>query len=259
MGDEMAESRGVVHGLWIGDRLGSMQRCSIASFVAAGYAYHLHTYGSVADVPDGALVRDAEAIIPADRIWRYRDYDSPAGFSNQFRYRLLRVLGGTWADLDVICLGPLPEGEYLLAQQDYPPARAANCLMRAPASSELLRRASAIADAADTTTLAWGDIGPGLISRLVEELDLPLLPASAVCPVDFTDWRVVLSPDPDIQAELRRRLSGSAAIHLWHEMWRRDGVDVDDPGPPGCLYRSLLERFEVIGVGSCRPEAVPLG
>ena len=58
----------VVQGLWIGDRLGAMQQCPIRSFLAAGHEYHLYTYGAVSGVPDGAVVLDAEALIPADKI-----------------------------------------------------------------------------------------------------------------------------------------------------------------------------------------------
>lgn len=121
----------IVQGLWIGDRLGVMQRCSIRSFLAAGHPYHLYTYGPVEGVPAGVTVLDANALIPADRIWRYRDYDTPAGFSNQFRYHLLDERGGTWADLDVICLRPLPDDPYLLPAQTLAEAPAATCLLRA--------------------------------------------------------------------------------------------------------------------------------
>ena len=232
----------IVQGLWIGDRLGVMQRCSIRSFLAAGHPYHLYTYGPVEGVPAGVTVLDANALIPADRIWRYRDYDTPAGFSNQFRYHLLDERGGTWADLDVICLHPLPDDPYLLPAQTLAEAPAATCLLRAPQGSELLRRARTAAEAVDPRTAIWGTTGPALMSRLVDELGLALLPVAAVCPIDYLDWQLVLSTDEQERADLRRRTDDSFAIHLWHEMWRRSGLDGSE-SVPGSLYSDLVQRF----------------
>jgi hypothetical protein len=234
----------VVHGLWIGDRLGVMQRCSIQSFLAAGHAYHLHTYGPVDGVPSGAVVRDAGALIPAERIWKYRDYDSPAGFSNQFRYHLLEQHGGTWADLDVICLRPLPDAPYLLPAQALAEAPAATCLLRAPIGSPLMTLAREAAEQVDPATARWGDTGPGLLTRLVSELGLPLLPVDDVCAIDFGEWELLTSVDPAEQAAVRRRTAPSFAVHLWHEMWRRAGRTGDEPAPPGSLYADLLQRFD---------------
>lgn len=233
----------VVQGLWIGDHLAAMQQCSIQSFLDAGHPYDLYVYGPIEGVPRDARVLDAGSLIPADRVWRYRDYDSPAGFSNQFRYRLLAERGGTWADLDVICLRPLPHDAYLLAAQGFGPAPAATCLLRAPSDSELLARACAAAAAVDPLTAVWGDTGPGLLSRLVEELGLELLPVEAVCPIGFDEWQLLISADPVEQASVLRRTSSSFAIHLWHEMWRRAGHDGAQPVARGCMYERLLERF----------------
>ena len=235
----------VVQGLWIGDHLAAMQRCSIQSFLDAGHPYHLYVYGPVAGVPTGARVLDANAIVPANRIWTYHEYDSPAGFSNQFRYHLLEQRGGTWADLDVICLRALPDADYLIAAQAFDDAPVATCLLRAPQHSEFLRRACAEADAVDPDTATWGDTGPALLSRLVQEFGLELLAPEAVCPIDFDKWDMTLSDDPLVQAQVRRQISSSLAVHLWHEMWRRAGVDLDQVVDPNCLYSELLARFRI--------------
>jgi hypothetical protein len=33
------------------------------------------------------------------------------------------------------------------------------------------------------------------------------------------------------------------AVHLWHEKWRRAGVDKDARFPAGCLYERLKQRY----------------
>ena len=92
----------VVQGLWIGSQLSPVEELSIRSFLAHGHEYHLYAYGQIQNVPEGAVLRDAGEIIPSHKIFKYRDYDSYAGFSNHFRYKLLRTNGGWWADLDLV-------------------------------------------------------------------------------------------------------------------------------------------------------------
>ncbi len=43
---------------------------------------------------------------PSSRIFKYTGYDTYAGFSNFFRYKLLLDRGGWWVDADTICLRP---------------------------------------------------------------------------------------------------------------------------------------------------------
>ena len=32
-------------------------------------------------------------------------------------------------------------------------------------------------------------------------------------------------------------------VHLWHELWRREGQDKDGCYPRGCLYEQLKRRY----------------
>ena len=89
----------VVQGLWVGDRLSTMEQLSIRSFLAHGHEYHLYVYGSVDNVPAGTRVMDARDIHPEP--W---DFQSCAIFADYFRYKLLLDRGGWWADLDAVCL-----------------------------------------------------------------------------------------------------------------------------------------------------------
>lgn len=238
-----------MRGLWIGDRLGAMQRASIQSFLDAGHSYELFTYGPISGVPAGVRLVDGNEVTSAARIWRYTEFDSPAGFSNQFRYRLLRERGGTWADLDVICLRPLPDADYLLPSQRHESEWAATCLLRAPRRSPLLELACSAAEAVDPATAVWGQTGPRLMTRLVTDLQLEALPIEAVCPIDFPDWAMSVSDRASDRAEVERRTASSFAVHLWHEMWRRAGADVENPGPAGCFYARVLERFDPVRRG----------
>lgn len=55
---------------------------------------------------NGAKVKNANDIIPENKTFKYKDYDSYAGYSNLFRYKLLLEKSGMWADTDLVCLRP---------------------------------------------------------------------------------------------------------------------------------------------------------
>ncbi len=241
----------VIQGLWIGPRLSTMERLSIQSFLTNGHAYHLYVYDPVGGVPKGAVLKAAAEILPREAIFKYRDYYSYAGFSNIFSYKLLLQQGGYWADCDMVCLRPLDSTPpYLFPTQrsrEGPPL-VNHCLLKVPAGSEMMRRAYNIAATKDITTLEWGQTGPALITRLVQELDLQryVAPPSVFCPIDFWRWSDVIGARLWKRLRARLRISRSTcAIHLWNEMWRRYNVDKDRQYHPRSLYEALKRRYQV--------------
>jgi len=136
--------------LWIGERLSTLERLSIASFRANGHPVHLYTYGPVAGVPEGTEIRDAAEVLTRDLIFRNPPgfgEGSFAGFSNLFRYKLLLDRGGIWCDCDVVCLRPfdfISRGPLLTASERLPPepgrdpqsVQLNNCFILAPAGNQ---------------------------------------------------------------------------------------------------------------------------
>jgi hypothetical protein len=45
------------------------------------------------DIPNGVTIHDANKIIPAEKIFKYKNNGSYAGFANLFRYKLLLEKG----------------------------------------------------------------------------------------------------------------------------------------------------------------------
>ena len=70
----------VVKGLWIGESLSEIEIISIKSFQKQGHIFELFTYGEVKNIPSKTVVRDGNEML----------YDE----------------GGTWVDLDMICIQP---------------------------------------------------------------------------------------------------------------------------------------------------------
>ncbi len=113
-------SNRVVHGLWIGKKLGRLELLTLRSFINWGHEFRLWCYADlVTPLPDGVTLCDANEILPARAIYRRRAADPVTGvgeqsygpFSDLFRYKLLYEHGGYWTDMDVTCLRPLDFAE----------------------------------------------------------------------------------------------------------------------------------------------------
>src|SRR4029077_9309329 len=91
-----------------------MERLCITSFLQNGHPFHLYVYQPIEGVPDGTVVLDANQILPSSRVFKYKDHDTYAGFSNFFRYKLLCEKGGWWVDADTVCLQPFEFPEPLV-------------------------------------------------------------------------------------------------------------------------------------------------
>ena len=98
----------VVRGLWIGGRLSELERLCIRSFCANGHEFHLYAYDELQNLPQagGLRVLDGADILPRRAMFTYRR-GGLSGFSNHFRWELLRREGGWWVDMDVVCLRAL--------------------------------------------------------------------------------------------------------------------------------------------------------
>jgi len=228
----------VIQMLWIGPRLSAMERMSIASFLRHGHEVHLYTYGHVDGIPPGTVVRDGREILPAERIFTYRDYASPSGFSNFFRYKLLLERGGWWVDTDMVCLKPFAfAAAHVFGSELSKGVPFVNCgAIKAPRGSAAMAYAWEVCNAKDPATLRWGETGPSLMKEIVERfgMDDAVQPPSAFCPIPFPQWKRLIDGDDPVDVP-----RDSYAVHLWNEMWRRESCDKDAAYDPRCLYEAL--------------------
>jgi mannosyltransferase OCH1-like enzyme len=218
-----------------------MQQLSIASFLANGHAYHLYVYEDLKGIPAGTVVKDGNDILPASRIFQYRDYPTYAGFANYFRFKLLFDRGGWWADLDLICLKPFdfPE-EYVVSSERAGQTRLPNCgALKAPPGSDPMRYAWEVCDSKDPALIAWGETGPKLTAEAVRAcaLDRFVQAPEVFCPLDFGEWARLITPGLDL-----RFGEATYGVHLWNEMWRRAGVGTTGH-PPDSFYGQLQRRY----------------
>lgn len=95
----------IIQSLWIGAPLSNIEKLCIRSFLDHGHEFHLYTYADIGGIPSGAIVKDANEILPESEIFTYKG-GSYAGFANWFRYALLAKHGNFWVDMDTVCIRP---------------------------------------------------------------------------------------------------------------------------------------------------------
>lgn len=245
-----------IQSLWIGKQLSIMEQLACASFLQNGHAFHLYVYNEVAGVPEEVVLKDADEIIPANRIFKYKDHDSYAGFANLFRYKLLLEKGGYWVDADVVCLRPFPSApDYIFASELVRnsarlmwkrPYQIASCVIKTPIGSEIINYCYSETSKSDPAKLCWGETGPHLMTAAVLEFQMQshVRPPYSFCPVNPWQWRQLLSGlgigNSGMGAIARH---SPYAVHLWHEQWRRHRIDKDTTFSSNSIYEQLKRRY----------------
>lgn len=102
--------------LWIGEAFSALEHVCLKSLVVHGMNPVLFCYDQVRNVPSGVTIKDANEIVPQERIWINKERNSLAPFSDMFRYHLLKTTDYYWVDADVLALRPFDfSSDYFLA------------------------------------------------------------------------------------------------------------------------------------------------
>ena len=237
-----ADPNKTIQGLWIGPELSLLEQLSISSFLQNGHDYHLYVYDEVKNIPAGTVIRNANEILPAARIFQYKHRPSYAGFANHFRYKLLLERGGWWADTDTICLKAFdfPE-EYVFSSEinHLGVESVNNGIIKVPPGSSIMTYVWKICENKNPKRLVWGETGPKLMAKALRKFSLKGYRKSsrAFCPVNYEEWQTVLQPD--VGLPLDRHLCDS----LVNEMWRLAGQDKNAQYHERCLYEKLKRTY----------------
>lgn len=113
-------------------------------------------------------------------------------------------------------------------------------VIKAKPGSELMQYCYETARDKDIDTLVWGETGPKLFTAAVKKFKLEsfVRPPELYNPVDFWEWYRFIDGNVDETV-----LSGAYSVHLWNEMWRRNGVDKDARFPENSPYEILKRRY----------------
>lgn len=229
--------------LWIGNQLSRMEEMCIRSYIQNAHTVHLYTYENIRNVPVGTIIMDANKIIPEDKIFKYKNHDSYAGFANLFRYKLLLEKGGYWTDMDNICLKTLTRTDpYIFASERRQNGRFSvnNCFIYATKGAEIMEYCYDTALSRKPEELNWGDTGPKLLTQAMSKYELYdyIVHPNVVCPVDWWNCTDFISKSiSDVVGE------DTYTIHLWNEMWRRNKMDKTVTYSENCVYEEIHKRY----------------
>lgn len=260
-----------VCGLWVGPELPVIARLSIRSWLDHGIGFRLYAYDEVKGVPKGVVLADASAIIARKHVYT-TEHGSLAPFSDWFRYTLLARRGGIWSDLDIAVL----DGTQLPARDQWPwfaresDATVAIGLLAFEAGAAILAHMAALArdpaavmpwDSADeleykrmlrrdTPCAAtrrrqarWSTAGPEGFTCAVRHFGLWESAAApeTIYPVYYPGWKYCFEEGLSFD---KPPLDKAWALHLWHELIRRD-PDALRRMHPQSIVAQLMRRHGV--------------
>jgi len=246
--------------LWIGDRMGAVERACLQSVMRQGHGVALYCYRTPDGIPASVELRDAEEILPESKVFTGRN-GSFAAFSDWFRYELLERGLGTWVDTDMYLLRPLEMRTPNLFGEESP-GIINNAILRLPQNSPMLPPLLAPFDKGrvprgltwrqrfplhiqqifrgklDLSGLPWGSTGPLAISALAREFDLAsqALPSDVLYPASWREPDWIRDSSMTLEEIITERTVG---IHLWNECIK--GYK-DDPAPAGSFLARLQQQ-----------------
>jgi hypothetical protein len=234
-----------VNSYWGGGPLTQLEFVCLSSFVQNGAHYNLYTYDEPPGVPKGVIVRDANEILPAERIFRYPagtfNEGSLSGFSNLFRYTLLQRIGGWWVDTDVCYLRPFETGGdefYVCEQTQTGEFLVASCIFRAPSASIVLQHCLEAFARIDATKVVHAETGPALLTDAIRKRGREgvVQPAGQFFPVPWWEYERLLFDEA-------LSIDRCFAIHFWNTMLRTAGVDKNAEFPKDSAFERLKRRY----------------
>lgn len=232
-------SSNIIQSLWVGSELSSMEQLSILSFLAHDHEVHVYTYDmNLKGVPEGAVVKNAEDIVPKVDIDRFQNL---ANFSDYFRFSMLYKMGGWWADLDSICLRHFDfPAEYVFSNYDDGAIGAAN--IKAPAKSDIMKWLVDEINKKNLKTIGFSEIGPFLLAAAVAHFKYQhfVQTQDTFIPIGCNINPLGVITDP-----IANRKFGpeTYAVHLYNYMWGKQNKDKDAAWPPSCIYEQLKRTY----------------
>ena len=231
----------IIQSIWLGTKLSNMQKLCISSYLQNGHSFHLYTYNPIEGIPVGTTILPGKSIISFDP-----KYPDCASFADNFRYNLLLAKGGWYVDMDTVCVKPFDLLEdYVFAQEhdvDSAKFRVNNNVIKAPRNTPIMQYLSAKCAAADKGMIGWGELGPCAITEAVNKFGFKQFVKDTTAFNLIQSWdvqRFLTTKDPVVIPE------STYAVHLWNEMWRREGYDPDGTYPVDCLYEQLKRRYGI--------------
>jgi hypothetical protein len=232
-----------IQSLWVGRELSPMEVLCLTSYLANGHDFHLYIYDNVDNIPSGVLVKDANLIIPQRDIY----VDAFGGYvnlSNQFRYTMLYKIGGWWVDMDTVCLKPFDfKDDFVFSSERAEPYHRSlvnTTYIKSLSGAKFLKDCLDFLHFRGHEHIHWGELGVNLISRMIfrNEMGRYVQPPDCFCPVSGYQHNLLVADSSSYTLP-----EASYALHWWHELWRRRGIDKYGQFPATSLYEKLKSKY----------------
>lgn len=228
------------------------EQVCMLSFVKQGFQVELYSYQEL-DVPEGVLLKDAQSILDQSLLTKYTQGGkkaSPTAFANLFRYKLLSLQGGFWADADIICLRPVSDfvdlqaqarGKILFVREDL--EKVNNAIIISEQGHPLLQKMFETAHDHDPIVKVWGSLGPILVTDFAERFpeQIEVLPIPTFYPIHYKDFFQVMLPNQYQTCQEKTRQS--YGLHLWNAMIKRCYIPQNVLPPKGSFLHHLFKEF----------------
>ena len=260
---------------WIGSKVTPVEILAFKSCISNNMTPVLWVYDNIENIPDYVQVKDANLILDNSIIDKYLTvFKLPIpNISDIFRYELLYKIGGIYADTDIIFIDRIDKinhSEYFCSTFEYQYNECANgCLMKIEKESitakylrdEMLMRLEKF-EKGITSELGYCDLGPFVVQKCASEIPIKILTYDVINPISwrFTstiiafkkpNYKFLLKNLVRLYLPLKNEKRGygitknTIAVHLCHEMWKRDGIDKYKPLHSSCLYEKLKKRYKL--------------
>lgn len=230
-----------------------MERLSISSYLSNGHPYKLWTYkslGGVQNIPRIAVESSEFSIGDAGEIMHpsmIPHFAKLANFADVWRYLLLLRHGGWWCDTDTVCLRPFVGEDgfnlaWVVTQESHPDGYIGvnNAFINFPASCPPLQYLVEMCFTFDWAQMPWEAMACILMQECCDKFYIRPLPETQFNPNPWFMWyRVIETGHGGYYCPPKE----AYAIHLWHEMWVRNGKDRDAAYHYDCLYERLKTKY----------------
>lgn len=246
----MAQSKEIANFFWHGNGMTLYEKNCILSFVKNDFQVNLWSFETI-NLP-GVIFCNASKffnISDVGSITQNNKSGCIAAFSDLFRYSVLKDVGGWWFDTDCICLKnqldfkKLKENKNIIAGFEEP--EIINGAVLSFSNQDLANAAYSLVNQIleeKNNIISWGEIGPRLITRLVNEKNLKseIQQTEAFYPVH---WKYALDAlDPTKTSDINQRCKNSFVYHYWNEIIKKKNIDKSRNPPVGSF---IYNKFYV--------------
>ena len=229
-----------LNSLWVGNRLGYLERLCLVSGLATGHKFTLWSYApdKLEGVPEGVELRNAADIMPEERLLRYADTGSVALGANFWRYELLSRGLGYWVDMDFYFLRAIDFTDDYVFGWEYA-GWINNAVLLAPPQSKMVADLNSLPQAnvrppwfgpkrslafywqkltkgpISLEEMPWGTYASGLVTHVIKSngLEPHAKSPTTFYPVEWKDARILYGPAEIVESKLSQ---DTCAVHMWH-------------------------------------------